>query len=472
MPDRNSDADMERSPQTYSLSFLPTDNASLAFVSSAELQVSLPHWFPLSPSAISGALSLPSSLPAEPHTAVYYSATPLDLFGTICTVVIYLAQFQLISMGKRLEDLDEDILDCISNHCSLRDCIRMGAVCKSWLSVSWERRQPRQLPWLMMPSADCFFSLSVDTILDAIKFPELHNKRCCGSFNNADARGWLMTIDNMSLEMGLFHPWRKIQLQLPHHSSLPRRYPHADDDPDLAVVKIRAAAMSDDAKVLVVIYDLNSLAFCRIGEKGWTQVSPTIVFHDAIYHKGQFYAVTIEGSVGILRINTSPPYLKFITERVMNVENLRTYYPRTYLVADSASERLLVFRRLSPPLEEVLRHPSNYNSRITLGFKVYELLLKKTGVYKKNLVQVESLIDRLIFLGQNSSMLLMESQFPGSKGNCIYFTDDFMEVSHFKSPLGCVDLGVFNMEDNTVQPLLMNRFHPTFSPPIWIMPPL
>ena len=56
-----------------------------------------------------------------------------------------------------------------------------------------------------------FFNVSEDTIYDAINFPEIEGKRCCGSFNNADACGWLMVIDDENLETGLFHPWRKIQ---------------------------------------------------------------------------------------------------------------------------------------------------------------------------------------------------------------------------------------------------------------------
>lgn len=109
---------------------------------------------------------------------------------------------------------DEDVLYGIFNQCSLRDTIRMGAVCKLWLSVSrWSRRSRPQLPWLMMLSdpnfkpgekgSGCLFSLSENAIYDPIEFPEIRGKRFCGSFNNADACGWLMTLDN-NLNMQLF----------------------------------------------------------------------------------------------------------------------------------------------------------------------------------------------------------------------------------------------------------------------------
>ncbi|KAJ8626413.1 hypothetical protein MRB53_019720 [Persea americana] len=406
---------------------------------------------------------------------------------------------------RRLVEVDQDVLYEILIHCSLRDCIRMGAVCKSWLLVSrWSTRtRPPQLPWLMMVSnpkstsaeeARSFFSLSDQTMYDAIKFPEMRGKRCCGSFNNARAHGWLMTTDDKNRKMRLFHPWRRIQLQLPTHSNLPRTYPRVcDGDPYLEVVKIRTAAMSDDSKVVVVIHDAATLAFCRRGvDKFWTQVNrikanrievnPSLVFDDVIYHNGQFYTVTTHGSVGVLRINTANPYVEILSEEVrvtvnpyvevLTKESKVDGYPRTYLVADSTSDRLFICLRNSLSIQEVERDPYDYDSRRTLGFKVYEVGLEENGEYTKKPMEVERLGDRVIFLGQNSSMLVMASQFPGVKGNRIYFTDDFMEASFFKSPLGCVDLGIFDMEDNTVQPLFSKRFHPTFSPPIWIAPPL
>ncbi|RWR89382.1 F-box protein SKIP23 [Cinnamomum micranthum f. kanehirae] len=405
---------------------------------------------------------------------------------------------------RRLVELDQDLLYWILSHCSLRDCIRMGAVCKSFLLVSrWSTRtRPPQLPWLMMVSnpkstsaeeARSFFSLSDQTMYDAIKFPEMCGKRCCGSFNNARACGWLMTTDDKNRKMRLFHPWRRIQLQLPTHSNLPRRrYPFDCDDPYLEVVKIRTAAMSDDSKVVVVIHDTATLAFCRRGvDKLWTRVIRTkvnevnrrgVVFDDVIYHNGQFYTVTMYGCVGVLRINTANPYVEILSEEVrvtvnpyveiLTKDSKVDSYPRTYLVADSTSDRLFICLRNSLSIQEVERDPYDYDSRRTLGFKVYELGWVENGEYKKKPTEVESLGDRVIFLGQNSSMLVMASQFPGFKGNRIYFTDDFMEASSFKSPLGCVDLGIFDMEDKTVEPLFSKRFHPTFSPPIWIAPPL
>ena len=78
-------------------------------------------------------------------------------------------------------------------------------------------------------------------------------------------------------------------------------------------------------------------------------------------------------------------------------------------------------------------------------------LEESTGKYKNNPVRVKSFGDRVKFLGMNSSI---GGQFPGLKGNCIYFTDDYFSQIIFDSlPIGRADNGVFNMEDRTISPL-------------------
>ncbi|XXG72025.1 hypothetical protein AAC387_Pa07g1209 [Persea americana] len=384
-------------------------------------------------------------------------------------------------MDKWLEELPQDVFDKILNLCSLRETIRMSSVSKSFYSLSKQnikRRRP-QLPWLMMVSnpnskleqeeeARCFFSLS-DRTIHSIKIPEIRGKCCCGSFNNGKAAGWLMTTGS-NLEIRLLHPWRGIQMQLPHYSTI---YP-ADYHPyfirQWPQFTIRKAAMSDDAAVVAVINEPGEIAFCRTREdEVWTRISCPFdqfyKFHDVIYHKEQFYVVGGDGKVGVLRINTAYPYLEILSEMIGKIGALRFHgkynplaYHRNYLVADSASESLFIVRRVAH---------SHYNKN---GFEVYELELQEsTKDYKKNAVEVESLGDRVMFLGLSSSILVMAGQFSGLKGNCIYFTDDCLKNTSFANE--STDMGIFDMEDETIRPLFEDRAHPLFSPPIWITPP-
>ncbi|XXG65636.1 hypothetical protein AAC387_Pa05g3286 [Persea americana] len=105
----------------------------------------------------------------------------------------------------------------------------------------------------------------------------------------------------------------------------------------------------------------------------------------------------------------------------------------------------------------------------TVGFEVYEKLLEEST--EKKTVVLESIGDMAMFLGMNSSMLIMAGQFPGLEENCIYFTDDLCGPHYLnRLPNGCTDMGIFNLEDKTIRPLFLKRFHPPFSPPTWITP--
>ncbi|XXG72026.1 hypothetical protein AAC387_Pa07g1210 [Persea americana] len=385
-----------------------------------------------------------------------------------------------------LEELPQDVSDKILKLCNLRDIVRMGCVCKSWYSLSKQNIRKRPpLPWLMMvcnssleneaeEEARCFFSLSEDTIY-SIKLPEIRGKCCCGSFSNGNAIGWLMTIDH-NMDIRLLHPWRRIQLQLPHYSDIfPKDYNTYFIRlwPQFA---IRKAAMSDDGAVVAVINEPWKIAFCRTREDNvWTRISCTFdhfyKFHDVIYHKGQFYVIGNDGKIGVLCINTPYPFVQNLTEMIEKIAALRShgeYNPqsnyRSYLVADSANESLFIVSKV------IMRVTNSHNK---YGFEVFELGLEEsTGEYKKNVVEVESLGDRVMFLGLSSSMLITACQSLGIKGNCIYFTDDRLKHSLYILPADeSENMGIFNREDKTVRPLFQDRYHPHYSPPIWITPP-
>ncbi|XXG65635.1 hypothetical protein AAC387_Pa05g3286 [Persea americana] len=391
---------------------------------------------------------------------------------------------------KWSKGLPRDVLGRILNLCSLSDGVRMGCVCKSWSLVSkWSRRRRPELPWLMMTSdpnskyegeeeVRSFFSLSENRIY-SIKIPEMRDWICCGSFNNG---GWLLII-NRNLQIRLFHPWRKVQLQLPHYSTIHpvgfiRPYP-----PGFQYTAIRKAAMSDNAALVAIIDSQQRLAFCRTGEdKTWTRIVDFLLFFlDIIYHKGQFYAVDSNGEIGVVRFNKSSPYVETLTGPYAGVRISRsrgeplpcdipwledTRY-RNYLVADSASNRLLTVKRTFYSRYDINTTP-HYLSK-TVGFEVYEKLLEEST--EKKTVVLESIGDMAMFLGMNSSMLIMAGQFPGLEENCIYFTDDLCGPHYLnRLPNGCTDMGIFNLEDKTIRPLFLKRFHPPFSPPTWITP--
>lgn len=109
----------------------------------------------------------------------------------------------------------------------------------------------------------------------------------------------------------------------------------------------------------------------------------------------------------------------------------------------------------------------NYESSkfITRGFHIYEVVPSLNKVRG----EVKSSGDRIMFLGCNSSLIVMARGFPSFKGNCIYFanTNDFSDVHQI------YDSGVFNCEDGTIEPPLVDWCHhpTTLWPPLWIAIP-
>ncbi|XP_060194517.1 F-box protein SKIP23-like [Lycium barbarum] len=142
----------------------------------------------------------------------------------------------------------------------------------------------------------------------------------------------------------------------------------------------------------MAIDDDMQLYHYKSGEKKWTKNDICCDWHDIINYQGQFCAVDIEGrtllfdSSSFAETEISPPM----------VDNLSKFVSWKVLV-ESCGELFLV-----------------------------ELYEEKTKVYRLNMeenawIQVENLGDRIFFIGKNCSFSLSAQEFPGCKGNCVYF---------------------------------------------------
>ncbi|KAJ8629400.1 hypothetical protein MRB53_022723 [Persea americana] len=177
-------------------------------------------------------------------------------------------------------------------------------------------------------------------------------------------------------------------------------------------LEIVKASLSDDDNMVVVAYGLGTMGFCRIGDDAYTHIHCNAPMDDVIYHK------------------------------------------------DILTDRMFVIPRVVERLSG--RHETRH-------FEVFYFSLEEWTRDKtfKKLTKVESLGNRV---GHSSSKIVIASQFPGLKGNCIYFTDNLMQ-GYYQSSDGCCGSGVFNLEDGTIEELFTDRFHPMMSPPIWIATP-
>ncbi|KAK6929681.1 Domain unknown function DUF295 [Dillenia turbinata] len=95
----------------------------------------------------------------------------------------------------------------------------------------------------------------------------------------------------------------------------------------------------------------------------------------------------------------------------------------------------------------------------TVGFGVYKLEFGG-----KKWVKLEFLGDGEVFLGMSAS------EFGECKRNCVHFTDDYSVRMHENGNYGGYNLGVFNLDDNTVTPHYQFNLHRFEPPPIWVIP--
>ncbi|PIA63481.1 hypothetical protein AQUCO_00201078v1 [Aquilegia coerulea] len=111
----------------------------------------------------------------------------------------------------------------------------------------------------------------------------------------------------------------------------------------------------------------------------------------------------------------------------------------------------------------------------TIKFLVYRLESIDQSNDLLQWVQLESLGDRILFLGRNASLSISATGIPGVKGNCIYFTADrwdyFYSCEGINSKACCSDNGIFYMDDGRIEPFFIDNDSQSIKcQPFWIMP--
>ncbi|OVA08883.1 F-box domain [Macleaya cordata] len=367
------------------------------------------------------------------------------------------------------------------------DYVRFRAVCVKWRSIlsPTPHHLPCQLPWLMLRpgpqsgSRRGFFSIS-ENKLRRLYLPEPHGSHCCGS-----SQGWLVIVEQGPTIL-LLNPLTCIQFQLPSLTTFPNvldfnirkvgkefllqdssdghRYTHNLDEMRYVFIKkvvlsSSPASPSSNYIAVAILNEIGELAFCKKGDEKWMLIKDAGFYHeDVIYYKGLFYAVNYKGSLTICDVSGISPLVTVI-EPLLPISH---HADRLYLV-DSFGELLLVTRYLElihdPDLEFVVVYK-------TYGFDVFRL---DSSI--QEWVEVKSLGDRMLFLGTNSSLCLLATDFSGCEANCIYFTNDYHEVND--DAVHDHDSGVFNVGDGSMKalPYCTGDYNLLFlPPPIWVSP--
>ncbi|XP_042507139.1 F-box protein At2g26160-like [Macadamia integrifolia] len=412
--------------------------------------------------------------------------------------------------------LPELLLESIARRLSIADLIRFSCVCTSWRSITLFLKG-KLLPWLIIPCVTsnnprkkrigsvCDKNLGIISLSDPTRrvyeldLPEAADRRICGS-----SAGWLVTVHANS-EIRLLQPFTRAQIQLPPLTAFPSHLPVPlqqgerfkaflrDEYIHKAIVGF--CSSESEAMVMAIRREDDQLAFCRPGKDlRWS------IFehrhhgrsHDVIFYKEQFYTVKESGRIfKVSGLEDASPHMTLVTGRPMmnpsspnkpylvdSLGELLIVYPNRLYLVESSGELLIIYRFLDSgfPVGEddedddedaVVDSDDNWREPARLPYRTINFEVFKLDFAGGKWVEVENLGDRAVFVGYNDSFSVSASEFPGCKGNCIYFTDDYFE-GYYRQKHGACDMGIFDLGDRTVEPLVCGNETQSFMPPsVW-----
>lgn len=386
--------------------------------------------------------------------------------------------------------LPEHLLDSILHRLvSPSDYVRFSAVCKRWLSVASDNIDKWRLPRMMLliPTNDgSAESRSLYGIAEGkdygLRLPVPYSGRCCGS-----SYGWLITTE-LSLALTLINPFSGDIIHLPPIFDPIERYGkkelvNHDSIVQKAILSADPYLHPDDYEVAAIVDGHSELAFLKSGDKSWTFLhdvgtATSLGMVDVIYYKKQLHFVNLDIQVMSI-VNGSEDRKSFVANACVVAEGPSRHrtFEQTYIVESSTGDLLLVERHLVPlyntmedeEMEQGANEDGMDSRLVTAEFKVFKLPLRQSGT-GPHWVEITSLGDDALFLGDNHSVSVLASDFPGCRPNSIYFTDDLITFGH-PDDFGSCDMGLFSLEDGKITTHC--TLHPSqrlLPPSVWIEP--
>lgn len=316
------------------------------------------------------------------------------------------------------------------------------------------------------PNTCKIYNVTQNTHLDIkLPLPVPFNKRFCGSLH-----GWLVFFNDQTLTFSLINPFSSRIIDV---SSFTNDLPFQDLDGEndqLHEYNVLKAILSVDSNsspekyCLVVIYGYNNrLAFYKSCDKSWALKNRHYNgFHDFIFSKSQDIYYAINDLLGVYIFSVSQPYyVKMILRRPIVPVMPKLSVPRRYLVESPDGDLLEILR--------LFRTRKDHDS----GFRV--LKTRKSEKW----VEMETLGDWSLFLGDNHSICVWASDCVGCRRGCIYFAMEMSEVhndgTYYKLNLP-IQMFAYNLEDKHICMYYLQEpgddHEGDLPPPIWIVPTL
>ncbi|XP_058185175.1 F-box protein SKIP23-like isoform X2 [Rhododendron vialii] len=390
-------------------------------------------------------------------------------------------------------ELPRDLLKSIGTRLDNRtDVLRFRSVCSSWRnSIPPFRKWPLQR--FTLPNGHGSLCLTATTVyrLRPIDTPP----------DSPPPKPWLVRVSD-SRETQLLNPLSDVQIKPPCRpllvnlsqfriSEIGRSYRVnyvdladfgilANVEQDWAIHFDKVVFLSDTDGDDAVVVALQShhhiiggyLAAIRLREDEFMPIaySRGNEFHDIIHFNGRIFAVDVYGNCytvdALLNISLIAPQLN---GQVAGKKNL----------VESSGELIMVERFFNKTWYDEENGVSitevSGGNEMQSWFRVYKL-----DEEEHTWVELTNLGDRMLFVGKDCCFSVSGTDFDGfdCRGNCIFFVDEycmlFDENYHDQYDelrvLGEMEIGVFNLEDSSVGPLVCfpgyaDLFWP---PPSWL----
>ncbi|KAF3457415.1 hypothetical protein FNV43_RR02073 [Rhamnella rubrinervis] len=339
-----------------------------------------------------------------------------------------------------------DLLETMLDKLVLSDYIRCSAVCKSWNSIVLNHKQKRirlsnhQLPWQLIihlgyENGQKIFGLYDFFARTRITNFQLHIPNEYNSYDYCDSsRGWLFFKVKKSEIFIIINPLSGTIFHLPKLIS--RRFHGGrfilSNDPCFG-----------SFEVLAIDNFRNKVAHLKFGDDYWSytkrscEIGIRLFLSSFIFYKDRIIACCNKGIVSLELINNGDGDIHSLRINVLGElsPELKKLYDHSclYLVENTNGDLLLVVRHI-----------------VVVKYDIFKIIESKTGRFEH--IPVMNLKSHSLFLGNNHSISVLASNYPGCKQNSIYCSHVLTSLARQGRFLKCVfSMDEFNLDDKIVQ---------------------
>ncbi|CAL4992381.1 unnamed protein product [Urochloa decumbens] len=337
-------------------------------------------------------------------------------------------------------DLPQDILTHIFALLETPDLVRAGAVCSSWRAAYTS----------MCITGHCRLNQTPCLLYTS----ESGSASAMGLYSLAEKKAYTLTLPDPSGMVADGSPSTFAPSELRNYLFYKA---FLSSDP-----------CSGDYFVVLIHNPHSQLSFARAGDDKWTWLPPHTYYEDCLFNDGLLYASTLSGEIHAFDLGAPVVEASIVLGRVKDY-----LLERIYIVQAPSGELLQIWRSLVPPQgDEEDENDSDIEPELNDDSQLcntFTINVHKVDLTSKDLVEISSLGQNVLFLGHNQSLFLSAEEYPQLKANHVYFTDDdFMYITWHKNNRR--DIGVFDLGNNSSEEIVSPQLWSNWPTPLWLIP--